>query len=103
MQRLADCLGPFAAQVNFNGVRRSQTVTTCFVCHRHFGAPLLLIVGEEDLHTTLAESRRLFAAAPEPKTLWVLPGAAHTNFHGFAGADYERRVLDFLAANLTGR
>jgi fermentation-respiration switch protein FrsA (DUF1100 family) len=70
---------------------------------REISAPLLLIVGEEDLHTTLAESRRLFAAAPEPKTLWVLPGAAHTNFHGFAGADYERRVLDFLAANLTGQ
>ncbi len=63
---------------------------------RQARAPLLLIVGEEDRHTTLEESRRLFDAAPEPKTLWVIPGAAHQNFHRFTPAEYERRVLAFL-------
>ena len=63
-------------------------------------APLLLIVGDKDRHTLLAESQRLFAAAPEPKTLWVIPGAAHVNFHRFARAEYEHRVLEFLSRAL---
>jgi fermentation-respiration switch protein FrsA (DUF1100 family) len=68
---------------------------------RRVHAPLLLIAGERDRHTPLAESRRLFDAAPEPKQLWVVPGAAHQDFHGLAREEYERRVLDFLARALT--
>ena len=67
---------------------------------RRIRAPLLLVAGEADRHTPLEESRALFAAAPEPKTVWVVPGAAHQNFHDFARAEYERRVLDFLARTL---
>jgi hypothetical protein len=40
------------------------------------------------------------AAAPEPKTLWVGPGAAHVDFHRFAAAEYEHRVLEFLVDKL---
>ena len=36
---------------------------------RHIRAPLLLIAGEQDRHTRLEESERLFEAAPDPKTL----------------------------------
>jgi len=67
---------------------------------RHIRAPLLLIAGERDRHTPLSESRRLFEAAPQPKTFWVLPGAAHINFHRFDPLQYERRVLDFLTRTL---
>jgi fermentation-respiration switch protein FrsA (DUF1100 family) len=63
---------------------------------RHIRAPLLLIAGERDKHTLLTESERLFDAAPEPKTFWVVPGAAHVNFHRFDPVQYERRILDFL-------
>jgi len=59
-------------------------------------APLLLIAGELDRHTTLDQSRALFRAAPEPKELWVVPGAAHQDFHRLAPGEYERRVLGFL-------
>jgi alpha-beta hydrolase superfamily lysophospholipase len=67
---------------------------------REVHAPLLLIAGAKDRHTRIEESRRLFEAAPEPKTLWVIPGAAHQDFYAFARAEYEHRVLTFLASTL---
>lgn len=63
-------------------------------------APVLIAAGSADLHTTLPETRRLFAAAREPKDLWVVEGAAHVDLHAYAPADYERRVGAFLAAHL---
>ena len=67
---------------------------------RHIRAPLLLIAGDRDRHTLLSQSRRLFEAAPEPKSLWVVPGAAHVSFHDFSPDAYERRVLEFLERTL---
>lgn len=63
-------------------------------------APILLVAGSEDRHTTLAESRALFDAAPDGTELWVVEGAAHESFHRFAGAEYERRILDFFQRHL---
>ncbi len=63
-------------------------------------APLLLIAGEADRHTTLEESRRMFEAAPEPKELWVVAGAAHIDFHRHARAEYQQRVLEFFNRTL---
>ena len=58
--------------------------------------PLLIMAGSEDERAPLADAQRLFAAAPEPKELWVVPGAAHVNFQHFAPAEYEARLLAFL-------
>lgn len=58
--------------------------------------PVLLIAGEQDRHATLAEMRRLFAAANGPKELWIVPGAAHVDLHRFAKEAYERRLSTFL-------
>ena len=63
-------------------------------------APLLLIAGERDRHVTIEQSRALFGAAPEPRELWVVPGAMHQDFHRFAPREYERRVLGFLTRSL---
>ncbi|HEX4824068.1 MAG TPA: alpha/beta fold hydrolase [Candidatus Polarisedimenticolaceae bacterium] len=63
-------------------------------------APVFVIAGGADLYTTAAESRRLFQAAHEPKEYWELAGAGHQDFHAFARAEYERRVLEFLQRNL---
>jgi uncharacterized protein len=59
-------------------------------------APVFIIGGGEDRHTTPAETRRLFAAAPEPRRLWLVPGAAHGECHAKAPEDYRRQVLAFL-------
>lgn len=69
---------------------------------RDVQAPLLIIAGELDRHATLEQSRTLFRAAPEPKELWVIPGAAHQDFHRLAPGEYERRVLGFLERTLRG-
>jgi len=40
--------------------------------------------------------RLRFAARGEPKSLWIVAGAAHVDLHAFARADYERRVGGFM-------
>ncbi len=63
--------------------------------------PLLLAAGDLDRHTTLDETRRLFAVVRAPdKSLWIVPGAAHVDLHAFAPAAYETRVGGFLRDRL---
>ncbi len=62
--------------------------------------PILLVHGGEDRHTTLSEVRRLYDAAREPKTLYVVEGAAHVDLHAHATAQYEARVGAFLLSHL---
>lgn len=68
----------------------------------HIGAPVLIVAGTEDRHTTFAESRRLFEVAAEPKRFHAVVGAAHVDFHAFDGAGWEAAVLPFLARHLDG-
>jgi uncharacterized protein len=63
--------------------------------------PVLVIGGGADRHTPPDETHRLFAAAPEPKRLWIVPGAVHRDFEAAAPAQYRRQVLDFLDWALT--
>jgi len=63
-------------------------------------APLLLASGTEDLHTRWPETEQLFAAAPEPKALWAVPGAAHVDLHDFNTAAYQARLLPWLQSHL---
>lgn len=60
-------------------------------------APVLLVQGDRDRSTTLAEGRRMFAAAAEPKQLWVVPGAGHVDLYRYAPQRYEATVAAFLA------
>ncbi len=62
--------------------------------------PKLILAGETDRNTTVAESRAMIAAAAEPKQSWIVSGAGHVDLHHFARAEYERRVLAFLAQYL---
>jgi fermentation-respiration switch protein FrsA (DUF1100 family) len=64
------------------------------------GAPVLVIAGAEDRHTTLAQSRRLYARAQAPKEMWEVPGAGHVDFHRAARAEYEARVGGLFAGTL---
>ena len=62
--------------------------------------PKLFIVGAQDQHTTLEESEQMFAAAAEPKELWIVEGAKHTDLHSEKTQEYEQRVLGFFEARL---
>ncbi|MGE0823779.1 MAG: alpha/beta hydrolase [Candidatus Binatia bacterium] len=67
------------------------------------GAPVLIIAGSQDQHTTVAESLRLFGAASGPKEWWGIDGASHTDFYQFAPQEYTTRVLTFFAQHLRAR
>ena len=58
--------------------------------------PILMIGGAIDEHTTAEDTQRLFAAAREPKELWLIPGAAHVDYLNARGDDYRQRVLSFF-------
>ncbi len=63
---------------------------------------LLLIAPREDRLIDFTQSQRLFATARQPKELLVVEGAAHSDAHAVGGAEYEHRVLQFLAHHLDG-
>ena len=57
---------------------------------------LLLIHGREDVALPPVNSERLYAAAGEPKELWLVPGTGHSGARGVDRAEYERRVIAFF-------
>lgn len=61
------------------------------------GAPVLIIAGTADQHTTPQETQAIFDAAAPPKQIWWVPAAAHVNLHHFASGEYERRVLEYFS------
>lgn len=63
-------------------------------------APVLVCSGDADRHATLAEAQALYAAAPAPKSLWVVPGAAHVDLYDAGPAAYRARVGQFLTQYL---
>jgi alpha-beta hydrolase superfamily lysophospholipase len=64
------------------------------------GCPVLVLAGDADRHTTLAETQRLYDAAGEPKKLIIFPGAAHDDFLTRDAKQYESEVLSFFATYL---
>jgi len=62
--------------------------------------PLLVIGGECDDLMPVEDVRRVFAAAREPKKLWIVPGAFHAKCREAGGQEYETRVSEFFARNL---
>ena len=57
---------------------------------------VMIVTGSADKHTTLAESKRMFEEANEPKELWVVEGAGHVDFDELDREEYKERVLNFL-------
>jgi dipeptidyl aminopeptidase/acylaminoacyl peptidase len=58
--------------------------------------PLLLLSGEADTIVAPAQARALYAAASEPKDLWVVPGAAHGDYSAVAPGEYAARLVRFF-------
>jgi len=66
---------------------------------KHIGevhCPVFIMSGDQDPYTLPDDARELFAHAVEPKTLWLVPGAAHVDLYGFAKQDYEQHLLSFI-------
>ncbi|MCX6109908.1 MAG: alpha/beta fold hydrolase [Proteobacteria bacterium] len=65
--------------------------------------PLLMIAGDADTDTPPAVFRSVFAAAREPKDLWIIPGAHHGDYVQIAGDRYLKRVVGFFSDHLCRR
>lgn len=62
--------------------------------------PLLVIVGTADRDLPVPVARRMYRAACEPKSLWIIPGATHHSYDERGGTDRERRLVDFFEHGL---
>jgi fermentation-respiration switch protein FrsA (DUF1100 family) len=60
--------------------------------------PLLMLHGERDDLVPIAQGRRVFAAAPEPKRFHAIPGASHNDTYVVGGEGYWQVLGEFLAA-----
>jgi len=63
-------------------------------------AAVFIIAGEGDRLIPAENGTRLFAAAKEPKQLWIIQGADHGATLAAAGGLYEKRVGEFFDKNL---
>jgi uncharacterized protein len=84
------------------GVRLSQLAPA-----EHIGrlapTPVLLLTGTDDDHADPATVQRLFDRCGEPRELWLVPDAHHTDVLEVAGDAYAERMLDFLGRRLSGK
>lgn len=62
--------------------------------------PILLITGKEDILTPRHDARALFLEARNPKQLWLVSQANHTECAQKAGAVYQERLTEFFTKNL---
>ena len=58
-------------------------------------APMLFIHGKQDEIIPLRLGQKLFAAAPEPKLLWIIDSARHNDILEAAGPRYGQRLQSF--------
>jgi uncharacterized protein len=58
--------------------------------------PVLIIAGEGDNMIPVENGKRLYAAAGEPKDLWLIPVRDHGGTVAAAGPEYEKRVGEFF-------
>jgi dipeptidyl aminopeptidase/acylaminoacyl peptidase len=62
--------------------------------------PVFIIAGEGDALIPADNGRNLYAAATEPKDLWIIPNADHGGTLAAAGGSYEKRVGEFFDKHL---
>ncbi len=65
--------------------------------------PMLFIHGEKDSYLPVEQSRRLYALAPQPKHLWIAPGARHNQAAIHHPAFYAELTVGFFDRYLGGR
>ncbi len=95
---------PFAAISDYFLLRsagyRGRDVAPLRVVNKLAGRPLLLIHGDDDGMIPISHAHRLFAAAHEPKELWIAPGANHCGAYFLDRPAYCQRVINFFAQGL---
>ena len=70
---------------------------TPFLSGAKLRQPLLFVAGERDGIMPVAQTRRLYDAAGEPKELVLIPGADHNDYDLLAGKVMVETIIAFLA------
>jgi uncharacterized protein len=65
-----------------------------------YKGPVLVIGGEMDSYTPIAESHALSQAFPGERALWIMPGLEHNQVSGINDGEYAQRLLKFFDAHL---
>lgn len=65
--------------------------------------PILFIHGERDSYIPLEQSRLLYELAPEPKELWIAPGAKHNQSVVVWPERYAAKTVGFFDRYLCGQ
>lgn len=81
---------------------RSEEICAMGVIDEIAPRPVLLIHGTEDRRITLEQVRRLFSAAEEPKSLWLVEGATHSGIRSPVLDALTPDVIAFLEATWQG-
>ncbi len=63
--------------------------------------PKLFVQGDQDEVIPLRLGQKLYAAAQEPKSFWIIPGAGHNNILEKAGPSYRARLQAFYTSLAT--
>jgi alpha-beta hydrolase superfamily lysophospholipase len=93
-----------AASDRYNGWRygyRFGALRPVDVVARLAPRPLLIIHGEADDLTPVEHAHRLYAAARDPRELWIVPNTPHCGAYFADRPRYVNRVADFFARSLT--
>jgi len=98
---------PFILDLTLRLVEKRKGFNADDVCplkviHRIAPRPLLVIHGKDDRRITEIQVRRLFAAAREPKALWLVDGASHGSIRTPVLDELAPDVIAFLDAALRG-
>ena len=59
--------------------------------------PMLFIHGDEDTYVPVKMVEQLYKVKPEPKELWIVPGATHAHSYKSAPKEYTKHVKDFIS------
>jgi uncharacterized protein len=79
---------------------RIDTISPVSVIKEISPTPVFIIAGDKDRLIPAENGRKLFAAAKEPKELWIIPNADHGATLAAAGSVYEKRVAEFFDRNM---
>jgi dipeptidyl aminopeptidase/acylaminoacyl peptidase len=91
---LAVELGQRQAGVDAGAVRPVDAI--CKISPR----PVLLIYGANDDYITPGSGPQMFAAACDPKELWIVPGAGHGGYLDAQPVEYAARIVGFFDRTL---
>jgi uncharacterized protein len=67
---------------------------------KNIRVPIFLLHGTEDNLIKHDYSQQVFAAANEPKQLWLIEGARHHDMMEVGGEEYTKRICEFFEAHL---